>query len=209
LKKLNIKIGILGLSFMSPSVMAQDRQYFSLAALGNLSNAKVPDSVESGESIETDNGFGFGAALGFGHMISDGVSIETGVSLFNRQRIYGNDNFRLKQTEWNLRIPLIGKLHLGRVFALGVGPYIGIPLGNVKNTFETGNSSSPSFDTDNSSKVELGALASATLTVPFSDTSGLFFEARYLRGLTDLARDNSQSSFSDDIESLIGYRVSL
>lgn len=197
------------MSLLGMTAMAQDRGSMSLAILGNLSNANVPDSVENGASIETDNGFGLGAALGFLHKANEGLSVETGISLLNRKRVYGNDTFRLVQNEWNVRIPLIVKLHLGSILAFGLGPYLGIPIGDVRNTFEVGDASVAGFDTDNASKVELGGLVAAMVTLPLSEDSVFFIEARYLRGLTDLGRDDTRSSYSDDIEGLFGYRVSL
>jgi|GEM_PF-5085330 len=208
-KKIGFGIASLSLSVASMSALAQERNTVSLAVLGNVADANIPDSVENGENIETDNGFGVGASVALGHMLSDGFGVEAGLSLLNRKRVYGNDLFKVSQNQWNLRVPVLAKLYVAKIISIGVGPYFSTPIGNVESTFQVGDSSSPDFDTDNSGRAELGGMLAAAVNLPISNGSYFFFEARYLRGMTDLAGEDNNSSYTDDIESLIGYRVSL
>ncbi len=182
----------------------------SLAAIGNVADARVPEQIEaeSGVSIEADRRLSYGVGLLIGSQVTSVIGIETGALLVNRSFQYGSDNFNFIQSQYILQIPLLARLSLGQVFSLGAGPFLSLPVGGVRNSYTIGNSTSAPFEIDRKI-TELGLQAAATFALSVAAETHAFLEGRYAYGMTALNSDDSNYANTNDFSTLLGLRMTL
>lgn len=163
----------------------------------------VKDSVEEIKTDERDNklNYGFGALVEAN--ANSFLGIETGVIFVKRQYDYEAGGVSFVQEVNRLHIPVVAKFWPTNFLALGVGPYVGIKVGNVKNTLSIG-SVSGSIDTNADNDVEFGLDATATLNFSIADKTGLFVEGRYSQPF-----DNKSDVDYDSLTGLVGVKLAM
>ncbi|MEO5668798.1 MAG: outer membrane beta-barrel protein [Bdellovibrionota bacterium] len=181
----------------------------SLAAIGNVADARVPEQVNqgSGVTVDTDNRLGWGIGALVSTQGSTLIGLETGALLINRSFQYGSDSFNFTQSQLNLQIPLLARVNFGQMFSLGAGPFISMPVGPVNNRFTVG-SSSANFNVDHDI-TELGVQAAASFGLPVAANTTAFIEARYTYGLKDLTNNTKNYANTNDLSTLVGVRITL
>ena len=209
-----MKKSILNLVALLPLGMATTQVFantsLSLAAIGNVADARVPEQIEagSGVSIEADRRLSYGVGVLIGSQVGSVIGIETGALLVNRSFQYGSDNFNFTQSQYILQIPLLSRLSLGQMFSLGAGPFLSLPVGGVRNSFTIGTSTSTPFEIDRKI-TELGIQAAATFALPIAPTTHIFLEGRYAYGLDALDSNDASYANTNDLSTLIGVRMTL
>lgn len=163
-------------------------QSFSFGAKAGANFANVTgDDVEN---ASTRTGFHLGAVANIG--ISDKFGIQP--ELIYSQQGSKDDEFDITLKLDYLNIPILADITVAQGFSLQAGPQFGI---NINSSAEDDNGNEGDVEDINS--LDLGAAVGAQLKLE----SGLFFQARYNLGLSDIVDDSSAKN--SNITVSIGY----
>ncbi len=161
------------------------------------------ESVKEAQTDKRDNSinYGFGALIEAN--MNSFVGIETGGIFVKRQYEYGISGASLVQQVDRLHIPVLAKFWPTNFISIGVGPYISLKTGSVKNTLEIG-SLSGSIDTNADDEVEFGLDGTVALNFSVADKTGIFVEGRYSKPFDEAADTEFEA-----LTALVGVKVSL
>ncbi|MFD2587708.1 porin family protein [Croceitalea marina] len=167
------------------SLSAQD---FSFGAKAGANFANVTgDDVENSSSR---TGFHLGAVARIGVSEKFGIQPE----LIYSQQGAKDDEFDVTLKLDYLNVPVLADIVVAQGFSLQVGPQFGI---NINSGVEDDNGNEGDVEDINS--LDLGA----ALGAQYKLDSGLFFQARYNLGLSDIAEDSDVKNANITIS--IGY----
>lgn len=202
---MNFKKNIIGLLtaglFLSTSAMAarpgDGELILSVFGLAN-------QSKEQASSSESKDSYNYGGGGLVEANINGVVGIETGALFVKRQYEYSALGSTLVQEVSRFHIPVMAKFWPTNFLSLGVGPYMSVKTGSVKNSLNIGGVDVGSVDTNADDDVEFGLDIAAAVTASLSDKTGLFLEARYSKPFKE-----EDSVDYESLTALAGVKISL
>ncbi len=198
MKKLMV---LLGIGLMSAgSLVAQDE--VSIGVKGGVNFAKLQgDDIEDADGR---TGFHLGAIVEI--PISEKFSIQPEV-MYSQQGLQSESTENGVDFESTLKldyinVPVMAKYFVTDAFSVEVGPQFGFRA-KAEQEFEvTNNDGGVDFDFDSTTNIEdeiaafdLGAAAG----IGYELNSGLFFQARYIIGLSNVDDSDEDGAFEDDL----------
>lgn len=204
-KKITIAVSLL-LAYGAQAEVEPNRISFGL--LSNVASGDLPDGSSNVDNLDSRNQMSYGIGIGLEHDVATGMGIRSGLSILNRQQTWASSSASLTRSQWRARIPVQTQINITEILTLGAGPYVSFPIAAASTAVNVGDISPESLSSTNS-EAEIGALASARIDVPVNNNGRLFLEAKYLKGVTDLAREDNTRTMSNDFSSMLGYAVTL
>jgi hypothetical protein len=177
------KWAILVLCFLvSPAASAGLRwSVFGTGSITQLAGTNLPDpTFKSGEL-----GIGAGSAIEF--PVGRTVGIEVGLLYLKRRLTQEFSNAGIVYADTNyLYIPVLMRLHFGKVLSLVAGAYIANGFGNVKMINASGSVVEGTFGDAQIVKPDLGITAGLGINIPIRPFLQLIMEGRYSHGIVNV-----------------------
>lgn len=203
MKKLKLTIVLALMTFMAVPAFSQDANVTRFGVKGgvNFANFRI-DDVE-------DNNVKAGLNLGLFLKlpVSDMVAIQPELLYSSKGSKLKYDNIIQGEGEYRfnmnyLELPIMGVFHIGNVFNIQVGPYLGyLASANIKNMDDDLNIQGVTdLDEDNFKRFDYGIAAGIGL-----DFNGFVVGARYNYGLAEIGESGSLSGqLTNDSKNSVG-----
>lgn len=203
MKKLKLTIVLALMTFMAVPAFSQDANVTRFGVKGgvNFANFRI-DDVE-------DNNLKAGLNLGLFLKlpVSDMVAIQPELLYSSKGSKLKYDNIIQGEGEYRfnmnyLELPIMGVFHIGNVFNIQVGPYLGyLASANIKNMDDDLNIQGVTdLDEDNFKRFDYGIAAGIGL-----DFNGFVVGARYNYGLAEIGESGSLSGqLTNDSKNSVG-----
>lgn len=177
-------------------ILSANAQYAKFGAKGGLNLANV--SGDDAEDTNMRTTFHVGGVFEF--MLSDKFS-------FQPELLYSAQGYTFEEEELEgttkidyLNLPLIGKFYVADGFSIQVGPQIGFLL-SAKSEGEILGVEFDEDIKDELKEIDFGA----ALGIGYKLPSGLFFDARYNLGLTDIPDEDDVNVKNGVIQVSLGF----
>ncbi len=195
---------ILALScflFAAPANAAR----FSLVGVANSSEPNEPGTEYSGKA-------GYGAGLLLEFKLMPLIGFELGALMMPRKYEYSSVVPTSSKTTLSSKVyqfPALLRMHLGRLFSLGVGGYYAKANGDISSDTKSDSGSSSqslTYAARSQTSTDYGALASLALYMRLAPVTYLTFDGRYAMGM----KNNSTAAGGDrkfnDMQLLAGLQ---
>lgn len=204
MKTLKNSFLLLALLCCSSAAMAQ----LGVRAGINLANVDF-DIDDSPVDIETDVRVGFQVAAFYEAALSDNFSLQPELTFIQKGFKIEDTGDDLTRTLNYLEVPVLGKYNFNEgevLFFLQGGPSFGFALSGED---KLGNQSEDiDFEEDDVTRFDFGLQLGGGLGFPVGDGT-LFFDARYLLGLTNGNENDDPTVFNRGIGLSIGYKFMM
>jgi hypothetical protein len=183
-----------------------DAARFSLMGVANSSEPNEPGTEYSSVS-------GYGAGLLMEFRLMPAIGIEFGALFMPRKFAYNTvvpTNTKTTVSAKVYEFPVLLRMHLGRLFSLGVGGYFARAAGEMNTETKTdggaASTQTVSYASRSQTDTDFGALASLALYIRLAALTHLAVDARYTMGM----KNNSTAAGGDrkfnDMQLLAGLQ---
>lgn len=193
---------------------------FAAVAVFGLSNVNAQDT-NSGMSGSSGNAngiaFGVKAGVNFAKLTGDNIEDADGRTGFHiggvveipvsekfsvqPELVYSQQGLQFKEGDFEsklkldyLNVPVMAKFYVADGFAIEAGPQFGFNM-SAKNEFSDGDNSEDVDIKDNVSGFDLSVGAGVSYKLP----NGLFFQGRYMFGLSNVDKGDDEEGFDDNL----------
>lgn len=160
----------------------------SVTAVGSAMHSNM--RADNDPELQLSERWGFGGGVLLGANLGRATQLELG-GIYNQKKWNDGAVPAGFDTEYDtIQVPLLLRFMFGNVLSLGIGGYYDVAL-------------------ENAAEDDLGVTGSVALNFPLGRTVGLWLDARYNYGFSDLLDATAGSQESSAFQTLLGLRFNV
>lgn len=192
----------------APQAQAAKLAILDAHILGGWTGVAV-SGTGSEKNVTSSKTMSYGLGVGVELPLAESLGIVTGIDYLHRKFEVGFEKARIERTVPTVIIPVMVRAWIGDAFYVQGGVYGSKGVGDVKDTFKSGNKGLIGFDSQARRGVDFGGVAGLGLNLAMFGKTGVYMQGQYLHGFSN---SSSASVYKERVRDLLvstGVRIEL